>query len=351
MASKKVQSGDRREEYVEEIVEVPDCFGFWDSEDPSCRRCKQKFLCADAMVNRRPPCFGVVYGISPICDACLDASECAEETSAKGSDNMASRKVKIRRHTVAKPVEPEPEEVEDEIEEEEEDDSYVTWVVADLRNELESRGLDTSGRKATMVKRLLADDEAEDEDEPEDEEEEEEPVVEPKVVKKVRKVSKAKAKPEPEPEPVEMVLDEDDDVSIGSIGELLESLGDGQALVATRLDVGKYQFAVVDVAAGSVLQSKATGGGLKGRAFEKEAFTEEFVTFLYEDSGSGTPWKEMTPEERYAMAEEIGAEWIEHDNARTDQMRMGLAVRKELGIGKWKPEYESRASRRALRGE
>lgn len=40
------------------------------------------------------------------------------------------------------------------------DDSYASWTVAQLDEELTARGLDTDGKKADKVARLEADDEA-----------------------------------------------------------------------------------------------------------------------------------------------------------------------------------------------
>jgi hypothetical protein len=68
----------------------------------------------------------------------------------------------------------EEEEVEEYDEEAEED--YSDWSVGDLKEELEERGLSTSGRKNTLVKRLEDDNaaaEEEEEEEPEEEEDEE----------------------------------------------------------------------------------------------------------------------------------------------------------------------------------
>lgn len=58
--------------------------------------------------------------------------------------------------------ESEEEESEDEEESEEEEDDvppYSEWSLADLRGELENRGLDTTGKKGELVVRLEADDE------------------------------------------------------------------------------------------------------------------------------------------------------------------------------------------------
>jgi len=240
-----------------------------------------------------------------------------------------SKKIRVRRTkpagiapAVAKPaakvIEPEPEqEVEVNV-----DDDYRMWNIADLQAELQVRGLPADGRKSAMVARLDADDAGESAEGPEE----------------------------------EAADDTDDNASeegvvAGSLSDLFDALNDGTSVTITKLGKDKWQFVTGGVAAAATVApvSAPKGRGLTGMAFEKEAYSQEFFKWYYEDAGSGKPWNEMTSEERYALAEEIGASWEEHDEPRVDAMRMGQAVREKLDIAKWKPEYDSRASRKALK--
>jgi len=237
-----------------------------------------------------------------------------------------SKKIRVRRTkpasvapAVAKPAAKVIEPVEEQ-EVESNDDDYRMWNIADLQAELKNRSLPSDGRKSAMVARLEADDAGE----------------------------------SAEPEEEEADDDTDDSASeegvvAGSLSDLFDALNDGTSVTITKLGKDKWQF-VTGIAATAAPVSAPKGRGLTGMVFAREAYSEEFFKWHFEDAGSGKPWGEMTSEERYAFAEEIGASWEEHDEPRVDAMRMGQAVREKLDISKWKPEYESRAARKALKG-
>ena len=333
----KLQDFETKEEVSDEIeIEVPDCFSYFDREDPSCNRCPVRFHCIEEQRDNLPPCFGNVElrEGNPGCGVCILESQCVDTIDTEDNSKMARRRVK--RVTVRKrpKPEPKPEPVEEVIPEDAGLD-YSSWSVSELKDELDERDLDTGGRKSVLVKRLLADDAGE---EPEEEPEEEE-APEPKPKSRRRRVKKAKPEVVPEPEP-------EADAVFG-LDDILLAMQNGQAFVVTRVAECEWQFAP----SGEVVAaSTGRGRGLKGAEFEKEAYSEDFYKFFYEDASGGKAWKAMTSEERYAMADEVGASWTEHENSKTDAMRMGQAVRESLEISKWKPEYESRSARRALKG-
>jgi hypothetical protein len=336
-------SDTENKEVLTEEIEVPDCFSFHDVKDPSCRRCSVRFLCAEEKEATRPPCFGKLWDESnQSCLQCLDASECVEQLLEKENDNMSPRKIKVRRTKPKPKLEPEPK-----VEEEEMD--YGSMKIQELREECEERGLESGGRKSMLLKRLMADDIGEDEDEEEEAEEveeEAEEVEEPKAKAKAKPARRRKKVAAPKVEELEEE-DEPEVVKAGAnvFADLLECLESGQALLVTKTSKNKYQ--ITSGAATAVTAVK--GRGITGSEFEKTAFSEEYYTYLYEDAGDGKSWKEMTPEERYAFAEVAEADWEEHENPKTDQMRMGQAVREALGIEKWKPQYASRSVRKALK--
>lgn len=360
------------QEEVEYEVEVPDCFKFWDPCEQSCKKCPVGELCEDELEQKRPYCYGEKdTDIECIC--CLIASACADATESKYKESKMAQKVRIKgkrkpaqRRKVA-PAKPAPvvETVveEEELEEEEGLDpasySLKSTSITMLRAELEARELTTAGRRSVLIKRLLADDAAGEEEELE--EEVEEPTPAPKrrrgraAVKgeaRKRKAVPTKRAPRRVPKPAPVVEEpEEEAFDEDPIEYLIALLEEGKSLTITR--AGEDQWIVSQGAPVAVVtKSGRSANGVRGKAFEEEAFTPEFMQFIYDDvSGNGVGWTTMTPDERYAMAEELEVSWNEHENSKTDAMRMGQAVRESLGVEKWKSQYQSRAARKALRDE
>lgn len=62
-------------------VDLPACFGFADSRDPACKRCKVFDLCMKERLSVRPECFGLLFDENhPECQACLEANFCRVES-------------------------------------------------------------------------------------------------------------------------------------------------------------------------------------------------------------------------------------------------------------------------------
>jgi len=222
---------------------------------------------------------------------------------------------KRRRRTRARVVKPKEEEIlEEELLEEDEDFED---------EEEEPTPKSTTRRRRRKVVEEPPDDE--------EDEEEEEPAPKKVTRRRTRKV----VKPEPEePEPVKADVS-DLDVFYG----LLESLDEGQTLVISRTGEDTWS---VSSASGGV----AAGGGLqklKGKAYYDEVYSSEFVEHH-------EMWKELTFAEKKAQARKIKAKWEAHEDSRVEVMRVTAAVRAELKIEKYKPEYRTRAARAAIKG-
>lgn len=335
-----------------EEIEVPECWKYFDGRDNSCRKCKVNGYCAEAQANDRVCAFfGAHKQMEIECTVCLDASQCQEKQN-KESSKMATVTVRKQRGSrrrggrQQKKVQPKVASVVEEVEEVEEEESqdYGSMRIADLRELAKERDLDPKGRKSVLIQRLMADDEGLDQDEAE-EEVEEKPTRRPAARQRRRKDTA-------KPDPVEEVTDEPEQVEVGGdvFDNLLTRLQAGEALTFSAVDGGWVVSAGNSIAITATTVVKKSGAGLKGRAFEEEAFSDEYFDHLYVNAAkTGKGWKELTVEERYAAADDIGADWEEHENSKTDQMRMGMAVRKALGIEKWKEEYKSRAAREALK--
>jgi hypothetical protein len=78
------ESVDEEEETVEEI---PDwmCFGYADSRDPACGKCKLYDRCKTTRIANRPECFGISYNENaPECRECIEAPFCKKEVQKQG---------------------------------------------------------------------------------------------------------------------------------------------------------------------------------------------------------------------------------------------------------------------------
>lgn len=325
--------------------DLPQCFSYYDGRDIACRRCRRARRCEQEFKVTRPNCFSKLYGTQAECASCLYASQCVEEMEMATKTKVRRRP---RRSTKVKPVE--------EIQEQEQEQDYVQWSIPDLRAELEERELETSGRKSVLIKRLQANDDVNGGGAGE------EPKA-PVVKRQVRRTMVKKVVKEPvvedEPLPMEAKI-KDGDVLSDLAAAVLAALKEGNAITVMAIPNGYVMsLGSVPAAAAAVVVSadvKPKRKGLRGDAFRKEIFSDEYYTFKYHNANafvesvpSGKSWDDLTTEEKYALAEEIGADWNEQDSERMDQMRMTMAVFAKLGIIKYKSQYESKAAREALR--
>lgn len=118
---------------------------------------------------------------------------------------------------------------------------------------------------------------------------------------------------------------------------LLEGLDEGQSMTITR--EGDASWALVS---GAVVSAAPAAQKLSGKAYRDEVRSQEFRDHQ-------AVWKELSFEEKVAQAEKLGVEWAEHDDPRVEVMGVTVAVRKKLGIEKYKPQYRTRAARAAIR--
>jgi len=261
-------------------------------------------------------------------------------------DNEMRRKVRMRKAPTAA-TKPEPEEelveaeAEEEVEAEPNADDYTELDVAQLRAECEERGLDPTGRKSVLVRRLLADDAGDENAEDEDEEEAEPQPVKREIKRRVveKAVPQPKPQPKPQPEP-----EEDVDFSFDAI---LDALDDGKTLIVKVTEDG-YQVSMTSVAVATATVVPQTKK-LRGDDFWREVLDPEYYKFNYEDAGNGKGWYDMSPEEKVNFADELGVEWEEKDDDKVTMMNMVRAIFKELGLAKYKPEYKSASARNALK--
>jgi hypothetical protein len=64
---------------------LPQCYGFEDGRDPSCKRCKVKDTCMILRVANRPKCFGKLYSEhEPECQVCIEMAACSEVMQKEG---------------------------------------------------------------------------------------------------------------------------------------------------------------------------------------------------------------------------------------------------------------------------
>jgi len=116
---------------------------------------------------------------------------------------------------------------------------------------------------------------------------------------------------------------------------LLEAMDDGNSLLITKLETGKWQISTTD--------AKVVGRGFKrGRDYDMEVEDPKFHEWRDE-------WRALSFEEKKKRAKKAGATWEPHDNPQIEVIRMAEAYRAKLGIHKYKPEYRTYAARAAVR--
>lgn len=126
-----------------------------------------------------------------------------------------------------------------------------------------------------------------------------------------------------------------------NLQSILDLLSNGQSITIYKVADTVYRMAVdqeplklpqdIDVA-------------LSGVEYNQEVCTQAYLVWIEE-------WQQLSTEEKYERAVQAGVSWKVADNPRIDVMRAGNAVRKKLGIVKYKPEYGSLSARNAVRGK
>jgi hypothetical protein len=173
------------------------------------------------------------------------------------------------------------------------------------------------------------------EDHPEDDSEPEEPDTSKHTVH---------AKPQPFPEPALekfRIRSVNETVAGDVFSQMFQAMASGASIIVTRLDDGKWQFTSTNIQADVV--AKASSGKLSGKAYWDEVTSPDFVKF-HQD------WDNLTYDERKRRAKKAGAIWNEDKSQKIDAMRMTEAYTEKLGIKKYKPEYENKAARAAIKG-
>lgn len=256
---------------------------------------------------------------------------------------MADRKRRTRRtRRTARKVEDVVEEQDTATEEEKEE---VTEAI-------------TKRKRRTRRKReptIVAEEEEEEEDNQEEEEEAPKPVNKNKRIR-VRAVSKANGS-EGEEEatalPGQPATEEEISKTVRSnlpqtlnmaldgqlVLDMLEAMRTGETYVIGKINDEQWRIAISKEAL-----VVTTGKKLKGVAYDREVCTQEFLDWKKE-------WQAMSTEEKIHHAEELGVEWEQHETARINLMRAGLAVREHLEIDKYKPQYQSRNARASIRAD
>jgi hypothetical protein len=280
-----------------------------------------------------PPCYGK-HGDDEECSLCLVSSACADvllTQKLKGQNQMPPIvKIKMPGAVSAqpkpgavsaqpKPGAPAPKPVvqklpveEDKLDAESAASDYAALDLPTLKAHVAERGLDVNGNKAQLIKRLM-------------------------------KADKAVAnEPEPEKETKEKAAPIAKVDSTAFVG-LMDLLNAGDTLVFSRISAAKW--AVSKGTPQQVSKSK----GMRGEAYRKTVLSDEYYAWFYENAGDGKPWSEHSTEEKFAMAQAEGVEWEAKEDARLNLMTMTEAFQIHRGFLKYKPEYQKKSARDALK--
>ena len=258
-------------------------------------------------------------------------------------------------------VEAAAEEEDEDEDDEEEDVDYADLTRAELKALAGARGLSTGGTKAALINRLEANDEEEDdEDEDEDDEDEE------------------------GEGPIASV-----EGPTGPVEVMMADQPVGASFVVTRVSADKWVITagVVSGGSGVAMVTAATDnydtltrselkdllrerglriGGRKEdqverlRAFDQESattgVTKKFKGRAFDDEVQSDEYKEFKAQSKsksYAemkkWAKKVKAKWESHSDERIDRIRLTTAIREKLGVEKYKEEYQDAAARRAIK--
>ncbi len=342
-----------KEDGDDEVLRKPECFTYHDRIDPSCARCRVRQICIEVQEQNLPPCYGLYHAENvPECRACILESQCTSVQYIKERGKMPT--IMIRKPATAKPVvqveavaeevvskpvltpkltvkkvvavsKPAAPAVEVVDAQPELPDTYglTDWPIEQLRQLAGKYELPTDGRKSVLVQRLLRS----------------EDVVAELVVKD-------------EPQDAAKIVETGLTTSPDVLMELSMRLSEGQSLLMTPTDDGAVIVRVIGISPEANLVAvpqTSVGHALRGDAYDKEVWTEEYYNFIKVDAGDGKPWANHTNEEKLAAAKSAGVTWEEHADGKINAMRMFDAVTAALGLEKYKPQYKAKAAREALR--
>ena len=389
------------------------CFGFADERDTSCAlRCALRKACLQRRSEALPVCYGTYREGIIECTLCINASMCID-TKEKIEGKMP--KIQLKRKAAPVPVAPPVEEEEIEAEEEAEAEAievaeaeaeeeveaieiteedikqhdYYSLEIPDLRVECQSRGLNYTGSKMQLCKRLIEHDLTAEMPAPVAApviKQIVKPAVRPAVAKQVVKPATVVTKTVVSGKPVvkqvvKQVLKpaaavvakpvvaakpaaskQTAQLEIDFWTRALDHLDEGKSIFITRIagtgtDPASFSLRISDGDVSGKKAGRLPRGSTK--AFEDVVFSEEFKTYAFVDSGTGfanedgTPkgWIQLTRDEKRQFAEANTIEWEHSDSEQMDMIRMSEAVRTALGIEKYKPEYATRAARDGLKVE
>ena len=75
----KPTTSEVKTDVVTEDAPKPPCFGFEDSRDPACQRCKIATICAQKREKKTPECYGVLFDKNDAqCQSCMVAYKCSK---------------------------------------------------------------------------------------------------------------------------------------------------------------------------------------------------------------------------------------------------------------------------------
>lgn len=111
----------------------------------------------------------------------------------------------------------------------------------------------------------------------------------------------------------------------------------GESVMITKVEDGKWTIGPANKKALQV-----TSGKLSGKAYWDEVCTPEYREWEKE-------WITLSAAEKAKRCKTAGVTWTHAPDPRVDAINMTEAYRNKLGITKYKPQYESRKAREAIR--
>lgn len=122
----------------------------------------------------------------------------------------------------------------------------------------------------------------------------------------------------------------------GDLADMFDEMESGIVYTVVRNDDNTWTV----TAGGAQVQSQLRP--VRGAEYDDTVLSDEYKAWRDE-------WQELGTEEKIAKVKKAKVEWKHNDHAATDMMWMVEAYLAHLGIEKYKPEYQTRAARTALR--
>jgi len=129
------------------------------------------------------------------------------------------------------------------------------------------------------------------------------------------------------------------------ISDILEYMHVGSIIVILREDQDSWKVTVTDKKFSGIINPFVSSGAkLSGKTYWETVINPEYAAWSKE-------WNLLTFAEKKNRAKKLGVEWEHNNNPKVEVMLLTDAVRKHLGLTKYRPEFATRSARANIRAK